>query len=256
LAVGPTKARVRSSDGIGQKMPFIKILHNRECAVTVMLLISLSIAVIQASLVAAPLQQKAPNGEKQKRTEGAAAKRSDEKSETSGKEDEPASAPRISLGEIVGSPGASLTIPFYYTPSANQPLRSFVVDIEFVSNHLEFQKAAAGVAPKGGEPDIGATITRGDPDEKGITRSKVRISVSLKNKNSQKGLPQGLLAFLLFQVTMDAKPFAIKLSPTVVSAEDLHTPPRKVTTISTSPGMVAVEIPNVVPKATCFFFSH
>src|SRR5450759_5415068 len=93
-------------------------------------------------------------------------------------------------------------------------------------------------------------------DRKGITRSKVRISVSLKNKNSQKGLPRGLLAFLLFQVAMDAKPFAIKLTPTVVSAEDLHTPSRKVTTIITSPGMVAVEIPNVVPKATCFFFSH
>lgn len=254
--MGPTKARVRSSDGIGQNMPLMKILHNSKCAEALMLLIFLSIAVIQPSLVAAPLQQKAPNGEKQKGTEGPAAKKSDEKSAASGKEGEPVGAPRISLGEIVGSPGASLTIPLYYTPSVNQPLRSFTVDIEFVSNHLEFKKAASGVLPNGVDADIGATLTGGEPDGKGITRSKVRISVALKNKNSQKGLPQGLLAFLLFQVAMDAKPFAIKLSPTVVSAEDLHTPSRKVTAINTSPGMVAVEIPNVVPKATCFFFSH
>ncbi len=268
LALGPIKARVLSSDGIlvfgregvDRKMFVIKSLHGSKCPVAAMLLMSLSISMSQPSLVAAPLQQKASEAKKQKGPEGAAAQKSAEKSEAYGKEagteGAPEGAPRISLGEIVGSPGASLTIPLYYTPSANEPLRSFAVDIGFVSNHLEFQKAAPGVAPEGVETDVGATITDGVPDGKGITRSKVRISVSLKNKNPQKGLPQGLLVFLLFQVAMDAKPFAIKLTPTTVSAEDLHTPPRKVAKISTSPGMVVVEIPDVVPKATCFFFSH
>lgn len=237
-------------------MSLRKTLHNNSCALAATLAISLLTAVIQPLRGAAPLQQKSPDGIKQKAAQEPAAKSSGAKSDASGKEGEQAGSPRISLGEIVGSPGASLTIPLYYTPSANQPLRSFSLDIEFVSNHLEFQKAAEGILPSGVETDTAATLTRGDPDEKGITRSKVRVSVSLKNRNSQKGLPQGLLAFLLFQVTMDAKPFAIKLTPTVVSAEDLHVPPRKVTTISTAPGMVAVEFPNVVPKATCFFFSH
>ena len=40
------------------------------------------------------------------------------------------------------------------------------------------------------------------------------------------------------------------------SAEDLHTPPKNVAKIETVPGTVVVEIPDLMPEATCFFFSH
>ena len=251
-----TKVPVLLNDGMGLNMSSKKRAHYVGRAVAAILLLYLSTAVIHPSAVAAGMFQKPPQGRVKKAVGGAAAKKSDETRATSAKQGKPTDAPRISLGEITGSPGASLTIPLYYTPSAAQPLRSLVVDVDFVSNHLEFQKAAPGVLPKGSEADVSATISAGNPDGNGIIRSKVQISVSLKNKNPKKGLSQGLLAFLLFQVAIDAKPFTIKLTPTVVSAEDLHTPSQKLTTISTSPGVVAVEIPDVVPKATCFFFSH
>lgn len=173
------------------------------------------------------------------------------------KEEESGPVPRVSLSEITGSPGASLMVPLYYAPDPQQPARSLTVDIEYVSNHLKFQKASRGVLPEDMGADISANVTDGAPDPKsGTVRSKLRVSVSLTDKNPPKGLPDGLLAFLLFQVTMDAKPFTIKLNPTVVSAEDLHTPPRKIAKIGTVPGTVIVEIPDMLPEATCFFFSH
>src|SRR3970282_198305 len=54
--------------------------------------------------------------------------------------------PRVALAELSGTPGAILMVPLYFTPDLKTPLRSFVVDIEFVSNNLKFQKASRGVA--------------------------------------------------------------------------------------------------------------
>jgi len=192
--------------------------------------------------------------------QGTSDSKSDEKPAAKGEasqEEAPGPVPRISLSEITGSPGASLMVPLYYTPDPKQPLRSLTVEIDFVSNHLKFQKASRGVIPDDMGADITANVTDGAPDAKsGIVRSKLRVAVSLTDKNSPKGLPDGLLAYLLFNVTTDAKPFTIKLNPTVVSAEDLHAPPRKMAKFSATPGIVVVEVPDLLPEATCFFFSH
>ncbi len=202
--------------------------------------------VFQAAMLAAPPEQGMGMSEP-KSEEKPAAK----------SEEEAGPVPRISMSEILGSPGASLMVPLYYTPDPKQPARSLTVDIEFVSNHLKFQKASRGVIPEEIGADISANVTDGAPDAKtGAVRSKLRVAISLTEKNPQKGLPEGLLSFLLFQVTMDAKPFTIKLNPTVIAAEDLHTPPRKIAKFSTVPGTVVVEIPDILPEATCFFFSH
>jgi hypothetical protein len=237
------------------KMSLIRNPQSGNWLVPAILLICLLSAVVHSAL-AAPLQQKPSAAQKPKSSEETAAKKSDEKNESSGKEAGSDGGPRISLGEITGSPGASLMIPLYYTSSASDPLRSLAVDIEYVGNHLKFQKAAGGVTFEEGKANLSANVTDGVPDAKGTVRSKLRVAVSLTEKNPQTGIPEGLLAFLLFQVTMDAKPFTIKLTPTLASAEDLHTPPRKVSKITTVPGTVVVEIPDVMPMATCFFFSH
>ena len=227
----------------------------RRAALSAILAATCSLSVIQFSQ-AALLQQPSKPDAKTKKGDGAAAKKSEDANEDSTKENKPEGTPRISLSEITGSPGASLMIPLYYTPSAAEPLRSITVDIDFVSNHLKFQKASLGVIPEGVGANVEATVTDGAPDAKGTVHSKVRVTISLTDKNPQKGIPEGLMAFLLYQVTMDAKPFTIKLTPALVSAEDLHTPPRKIAKISTVPGTVVVEVPDMLPEATCFFFSH
>ena len=180
-------------------------------------------------------------------------KKAEDKAETA-KESSPEAVPRVSLDEIAGSPGANLMVPFYYTQDAKDPLRSISADVEFVSNHLKFQKFSRGVIPDDVSVDITTNVTDGKPDDKGVVKSKLHVSVSLTDKNAKKGLPDGLLAFLLFQVTMDAKPFTIKLTPTLVNGEDLNN--RKIAKITGVPGTVVVEIPDLLPEATCFFFSH
>jgi hypothetical protein len=164
------------------------------------------------------------------------------------------SVPRIAVGEISGTPGASLMVPLYYTPDPKVPLRSVAVEIEFVSNNLEFQKVAKGLAADSSGAEVTGTVTKGTPDDKGVTRSKLLVTTKLADANSQKGLDEGLLAYLLFQISLQAKPFAIKLNPTVVAAEDLRA--QKVAKVAADPGVVAVEALDVMPEATCFFFTH
>ena len=168
---------------------------------------------------------------------------------------ESTAVPRVSLGEITGSPGASLMVPLYYTPDPKMPLKSLSVDIEFVSNSLKFQKVARGVIPDDIQADITSTVTEGEKDAKGIARSKLHVNVALADKNTKNGLPEGLLAFLLYQVSMEAKPFSIKLTPEVVASEQLQAS-KQVAKVTAVPGTVVVEIEDLLPEATCFFFNH
>ena len=171
-------------------------------------------------------------------------------------QDSEESTPRVSVGEITGSPGSSLMVPLYYTADPNVPLRSLTVEIDYVSNNLEFNKASRGVVTEQVNADVTSTLTDGTPDEDGITRSKLQIATSLTEANPQEGIPSGLLAFLLFRINPEARPFAIRLNTEVVLAEDTQTPPQQVAQVAATPGLVVVELADILPEATCFFFTH
>jgi hypothetical protein len=164
--------------------------------------------------------------------------------------------PRVALSELGGTPGASLMMPLYFTPDPKTPLKSMSVDIEFTSNNLKFQKSSLGVAAEQANADIQTSVTEGQPDANGRVRSKLHVTASLTGPTPKEGLPDGLLAYLLFQISLDAKPFSIQLVPTVLSAETMGNPPKKVTNVATEPGKVNVEVLDVMPEGTCFFFSH
>ena len=169
--------------------------------------------------------------------------------------------PRVSLAEINGNPGAKVMMPLSLTPDPKNPLRSLTVDIEYVSNSLIFQKASRGLAAELANADIQTSLTEGKPDDKGLKRARLRITASLPEPNPKNGLPHGLLAYLLFQISQDAKPFLITLTPTVVSANDLSTPPKAVANVGAKPGVVSVEsldatYDRLAPAVACFFFTH
>jgi hypothetical protein len=147
-------------------------------------------------------------------------------------------------------------LPLYFTPDPKNPVRSITVDIEFVSNNLKFDHASNGTAADQVGAAITTALTEGKPDDKNVTRSKLRVTAGIADQNNKTGLPDGLLAYLLFQISLDAKPFAIKLTPTVVEAVDVSTPGKKLAKVGTEPGLVVVEVLDVMPEATCFFFTH
>ena len=169
--------------------------------------------------------------------------------------------PRVSLGSIKGTPGASLMIPVTLTVDPKSPMRSLAIDIEYVSNSLSFEKATLGIGAELANVKVEANATEGKPDDKGVKRSKLRLAASLADPPAKEGLPGGVLAYLLFQLAPEAKAFTIRLVPAVVSAEDLSTPPKRIAKVGAEPGQVAVEDPAAIydrmaPQVACFFFTH
>lgn len=164
--------------------------------------------------------------------------------------------PRVSVGEINGNPGSNLMVPLYFTPDPNKPLRSITVELDYVSNSLKFENAASGTAVEQAGATMKATLTEGKPDKNNVTRSKLRVDVEIPEGQTGKGIPDGLLSFLMFQVSTKAKPFAIRLNTKVLSAQTAANPSQTVADVGSLPGMVVVEQGDVLPEATCFFFTH
>ena len=162
--------------------------------------------------------------------------------------------PYISVGQVDASPGASVIVPVYYTPDPKTSISSFTAEIEFVSNNLLFEDASEGVVNEN-ELKITNSLTTSIPDENGVKRSKLLLSVGLEGK-PKKGIEDGLVAYLMFNLSAEAKPFVIKLTPRIVSAEDTQRPPRKVVNLGARPGSVAVLSADVTPEMSCFFFTH
>jgi hypothetical protein len=169
------------------------------------------------------------------------------------KEEPPPPPPRVAVGEITGTPGSSLMLPLYYTPDPEMPVKDISVDVEFVSNTLKFEKLSPGVAAEETGATVKGSVVEGKPDEKGISRSKLTITASLPADKAAAGLPDGLLAYLLFQVALEAKPFAIRMVTKVNSASDPQAKPVKV---NAQNGLVTLELMDMMPEATCFFFTH
>jgi hypothetical protein len=164
--------------------------------------------------------------------------------------------PRVAVGEIGGNPGSNLMIPLYFTPDPDRPLRSITVELDYVSNSLKFQSAANGTAVEQAGATMKATLTDGTPDQNDVTRSKLRIDIEIPEGQAGKSIPDGLLSFLMFRVSDEAKAFAIRLNTSVVSAQTAQTPSQAVADVGTLPGMVVVEQGDMLPEQTCFFFSH
>ena len=173
-------------------------------------------------------------------------------------------AAQVALAGVKALPDASVMVPLSFTPDSKNGLRALTVEIDYVSNSLAFEKLSPGLAAEMANVGVQASLSESTPNDNGLKRTKVRITLSLQAPEPKEGLPEGLLVYLLFHVAQNAKPLTIKLTPTVVAAEDLSTPPKKIAGISAEPGWVVIENPDALesiapelkPDVGCFFFTH
>ena len=165
-------------------------------------------------------------------------------------EDVEAPPPIISVGQITGTPGASLMIPLYYTPDPDNPMKSITVEIDYVSNNLKYLKLSPGLAAERVNADIAGVLTDGEASAEGLTRSTLRVDASVIGNDP---VPEGLLAYLLFQISLEAKPFAIEMNTSVTSAQNLQ---GEAAVVNAQDGLVVVELLDAMPEASCFFFTH
>lgn len=169
--------------------------------------------------------------------------------------------PRVSLGEVKGTPGSSAMMPLSLKTAPGRPLGSLSLEIEFVSKSLIFQKISRGIAAEFAEAEIQAGVAREQTDDNGLKHVTLRVSASLPDPPPESGLPDGLLAYLIFDILPEAQPFRIRLTPSTIDASDLSSPPRRFSDVGAEPGLVVIEsdaavFDRMAPAVACFFFSH
>ena len=161
---------------------------------------------------------------------------------------------RISLEEISGSPGDSLMLPLRYSAAPGVELSRLTLEITYVSNSLTFVLLSPVVTED--QAKLTTDVEIAEPDEKGLRHATLRITATLSEKNAERRLQAGLLGFLLFDISPEARPRPIDLHLSVASADDTHVPPQKVTRFAVDSGLVQVKLADMVPEISCFFYMH
>ena len=161
-----------------------------------------------------------------------------------------AAKPDLIIGTVAGELGTTAAIPIYLQTSGNSTISSLHLELDFVSNSVKFAKAEKGVAAEGHDFAVNTAAKELPPDDKKI--SHTRLTIDVTNSNPQKPLPEGLLAFLNFNIPENAKPFSISLNPITITAADSS---KKPVEIAAEAGKVIVSVPDA-PLAGCFFFTH
>ncbi len=156
------------------------------------------------------------------------------------------------LGTVASDRGTTATIPLYYQPAEDTPIRSLHLEVDFVSNSVKFAKAEKGIASEVQDYDLAVEAEELPPNDQDLSRTRLKIDIAVVDSDPGKALPRGLLSFLDFRIPEDAKPFAISLTPASVSAQDEAGQPVEVTVEA---GKVIVSVPDE-PLVGCFFFTH
>jgi hypothetical protein len=169
--------------------------------------------------------------------------------------------PKVTLGEIKGTPGSSIMMPLSLSTDPKNPVQSLAVDIEFVSKSLIFQKTSPGLAAELADVQVQANVVKEEVDENDLKHVTLRVTAGFPEPVMEGGLPEGLLAYLLFDIAPEAQPLRIRLTPVAITAKDLSSPPKDVVNMGSEPGLVVIEstdamFDRLAPPIACFFFSH
>ncbi len=103
--------------------------------------------------------------------------------EDAGGEQSQRTIPRIVLGTQTATPGVNVVIALYYTPAQGVELRSLVVEVEWVSKHLQFVRSQRGIAAEMIGADIDSKVTGTRTDSESLERSTLRINASVVEEN-------------------------------------------------------------------------
>ncbi len=171
----------------------------------------------------------------------------------------PVEGPRVTVGELTGVAGGSVLLPLSWTPDPKMPspLQRLTVELTFVSNLITFETALAGAPEPNDDLDVQSRLEAGAPDDQGVIRSTLRVTVAPPVGQTARALPSGLLAFLIFRISTEAKMTVVPLHVSLVSAEDVKNAPLQVAKVSVQSGKIAIETAGMeVPMGTCFFYMH
>ncbi|OFV98026.1 MAG: hypothetical protein A3F68_04340 [Acidobacteria bacterium RIFCSPLOWO2_12_FULL_54_10] len=161
-------------------------------------------------------------------------------------------ATRITLGSSSGTPGTSVVVPIYFTPTEGTEVGKLNLTVDFVSKNLKYSKMDPGIAAEMGNVDLATDVKEGKND-KDLETTTLNIVASFLTPDPPKGVPSGLLGYLTMKINDDALTANITLTAKATATE-LKT--NKDLPVESVNATVDVLAPGSQPLVTCFIFSH
>lgn len=161
---------------------------------------------------------------------------------------------RVALGGGSGSPGDSLVVPIYFTPSEGTQAGQLKIVVSFVSANLKFLKVGKGIASDMGNVEV-TSDQKAEKNDKGVEVSTVTITASAPlGESAKKGIGGGLLAYLTMDISKTARPANITLRTSAEAAEAGTN--KKLGPLEVAEAKIEVVAAGDKPLTDCFFFSH
>jgi hypothetical protein len=165
-----------------------------------------------------------------------------------------ADTPKLTLGDSDGSPGGSIVVPIYFSPSESVEVGELKAMVTFVSKNMKYSSIKKGLAAESGNVDLKAELKEGKND-KGLETSTLTITAVIPSpKPGQKGIPPGLIGYLTLKVNETAGPANITMR-TTGQAMELGTK-KALPKLDTIDAQVDILANGSEPLVSCFFFSH
>lgn len=160
----------------------------------------------------------------------------------------------VVLGGGTGSPGASVVVPIYFNPPQGKETGQLKIEVTFVSVNLKYDKVESGIASEMGDVVIKAETAAGKNDKDVETTTLTVTATAPGTGTPPKGIPPGLLAYIMLNISEKGRPATIALL-TKVQANEAGTN-QPLPNLTAADSSVEVVAPGSEPAVTCFFFSH
>ena len=97
------------------------------------------------------------------------------------------------LGTVASDRGTTATIPLYYQPAEETPIRSLHLEVDFVSNSVKFAKAEKGIASEVQDYELTVEAEELPPSDQDLSRTRLKIDIAVvdSEKVSQTQLQVG-----------------------------------------------------------------
>jgi Cohesin domain len=160
----------------------------------------------------------------------------------------------VELGGGSGSPGSSVAVPIYVRPPDGTEIGQLRLQVTFVSVNLKFDKVEPGIIAELGDFGIQTETTTGK-NEKGVETTTLTVTATAPAKgNPPTGIPAGLLAYIMLNISEKARPASIGLRTKLeATGQGTH---KALANLTVTDSTVEVVAPGSEPDVSCFFFTH
>lgn len=158
---------------------------------------------------------------------------------------------RLTIGSSSALVESEVSLPLYFTAAPGLKVGSLSAEIKFPSKLLSFVKAEKS----GSSEAIGAQVKAEVSSElKGAGLSTLKLTISVpQDQWGRKALPDGVIAYLVFQLSKEAQADTEIVLQNKASALTAEEQPKRVEPVLAYEGKITVL---GEPIISCFFYMH